>query len=186
MSQTLARYWWAIALRGAAAILFGIMAFIWPAITILALVYLFAAYSLVDGIFSIIHGVRMRGADRQWWVFLVEGIAGILFAVLAVAWPGVTALVLLYLIAAWAIVTGVFEIVAAIRLRQEINNEWLLVLSGVLSVIFGLLLVFQPGAGALAVIWLIASYAIVGGIVLLILGFRLRGMRGQATSPASA
>jgi uncharacterized membrane protein HdeD (DUF308 family) len=149
MVDVLARNWWLLAIRGVAAILFGIGAFLWPGITIAVLVLLFGAYALV---------------------------AGIVTGILTFMWPNITALVLLYFIAAWAIFTGVFEIAAAIRLRQEIEGEWMLILAGIASLIFGVLLFITPGAGALAVVWLIASYALLFGILLLVLAFRLRGM----------
>ena len=192
MLETLARNWWAVALRGAAALLFGLLALIWPGVTVLVLVALFGAYALVDGAFALgiaIFGRRDGGGSRGW--LIVEGIAGILAGILTFAWPGVTALVLLWLIAAWALVTGVLEIVAAVRLRREIQGEWVLALSGVLSVLFGILLIVWPGAGALAVVFLIAIYAIVFGVVLLALALRLRrlhrgGMATGSQRPATA
>jgi uncharacterized membrane protein HdeD (DUF308 family) len=173
----LARYWWLVALRGALAILFGILAFIWPGLTVAVLVLLFGAYALVDGLFAIGGTISAMRNHRRWWPLLVEAVLGIGIGVATFLWPGVTALALLYLIAAWAIATGVFEIIAAIELRKAISGEWFLILAGVLSVVFGLLLIVFPGAGALAVIWLIAAYALVFGVLLLILGFRLRGLK---------
>ena len=164
-----------LAIRGVAAILFGIAAFVWPGITLAALVLLFGAYALVDGIFAVIAGVAARREQERWWMMILEGVAGIVIGVLTFLYPGITALVLLYFIAAWSIVTGAFEIAAAIRLRKEIEGEWLLGLAGLASVIFGVLLVVLPGPGALALIWLIGSYAIVFGVLLLALAFRLRG-----------
>jgi uncharacterized membrane protein HdeD (DUF308 family) len=176
MLSVLAQYWWLIALRGLAAIVFGIIAFIWPGPTIGALVLLFGAYALVDGIATIVMAVSHRQQNDRWWVLLLEGLAGVILGVLTFIWPGVTAVVLLYFIAAWALVTGIFEIVAAIRLRKEIEGEWVLGLSGLASVIFGLILVFRPGAGALALIWVIAAYAIIFGVLLIYLAFKVRGM----------
>jgi uncharacterized membrane protein HdeD (DUF308 family) len=175
MLRVLARNWWALVLRGLFAVLFGLAAFFWPGITLAALVLLFGAYALADGIFAIVAAIT--GADRQtrWWALLLEGIAGILAATATVVWPGLTALALLYLIAAWAIVTGIFEIVAAVRLRREIEGEWLLGLSGMASVRFGLYVAAFPGPGALAVVWIIGAYALVAGILLIALGLRLRG-----------
>jgi uncharacterized membrane protein HdeD (DUF308 family) len=186
MLDTLARYWWTVALRGTVAILFGLLALIWPTITALVLVLLFGAYVLVDGVLALgsaIFGGRAAGAgldgrSRAWLV--VEGIAGIGFGIITFIWPQATTLVLLWLIAAWAIVTGVIEIVAAVRLRREIRGEWLLALAGVLSVGFGLLLAIWPAAGALTLIVLIGAYAIVFGAVLIGLAMRLRRMRPDA------
>jgi uncharacterized membrane protein HdeD (DUF308 family) len=184
MLDTLARYWWTVALRGAVAILFGLLALIWPTITALALVLLFGAYVLVDGVLALgsaLFGGRAAGLDgrsRAWLV--VEGIAGVGIGIITFIWPQATTLVLLWLIAAWAIVTGVIEIVAAVRLRREIRGEWLLALAGVLSVGFGLLLAIWPAAGALTLIVLIGAYAIVFGAVLIGLAMRLRRMRPDA------
>src|SRR5439155_14286490 len=179
MLTQLARNWWVVALRGVAAILFGILAFIWPGLTVAALVLLFGAYALVDGVFAIVGAFQHRHEHDRWWVLLLEGIAGIIAGVLTFIYPGVTALVLLYFIAAWAIVTGIIEIVAAIRLRKEIHGEFWLALSGIFSLLFGVLIVLFPGAGALTVVWLIAAYAILFGITMLALAFRLRGHLGR-------
>jgi uncharacterized membrane protein HdeD (DUF308 family) len=175
MVVVLARNWWALALRGLAAVLFGIMAFAWPGMTLGVLVLLYGAYALVDGVLAIIAAVAGRTSGMPWWALLLEGVLGITVGILTFAWPGITALVLLYLIAAWAVATGVFEVVAAIRLRREIRGEWLLALSGVISVLFGIALVINPVGGALAVVWLIGAYAIAFGVLLIALGFRLRG-----------
>lgn len=188
MLTMLARNWWMLAVRGAAAILFGIGAFVWPGLTLSVLVLLFGAYALVDGVFALVAGVIDRGGQR-WWVLLLEGLAGIVVGVLTFLWPGVTALVLLWLIAAWALITGAFEIAAAVRLRKEIEHEWSLGLAGLASLIFGALLFAMPGAGALALVWMIGAYALVFGALLLVLAFRLRGLREpeapQAGGPVS-
>ena len=174
----LSRNWWALALRGLAAIIFGILAFVWPGITLWALILLFGAYMLVDGVFAIVAAVRAAGDDARWWLLLVEGILGVLAGIVAFVWPGLTALALLYFVAAWAIVTGIFEIVGAIRLRREIEGEWALILGGALSVLFGVLLVaVGPGVGLLSLVWLIGVYAVAFGVLLLILGFRVRNER---------
>ena len=170
LSQHVARNWWALALRGLFAALFGIAAFIWPGLTLTALIVLFAAYALVDGLFALIGGAQTRS-----WFFILEGIVGIVAGVLAFIWPGVTALVLLAFIAGWAILTGIIEIVAAIQLRRAIANEWLLILGGILSIAFGIFLIVRPGEGALAVVWAIGVYALLFGMVLIALAFRLRG-----------
>jgi uncharacterized membrane protein HdeD (DUF308 family) len=175
MLTQLARNWWVLALRGAIAVLFGLAAFVWPGITLAALVLLFGAYTLVDGVFAVIAALTGRSGHERWWVLLLEGLVGIAVGVLTFIWPAITEFALLYLIAAWAVVTGVIEIIAAIRLREELEGEWLLILGGIASVLLGLILLARPGAGALAVIWMIGAYAIVFGVLLVILAFRLRG-----------
>jgi uncharacterized membrane protein HdeD (DUF308 family) len=151
------------------------LTFFWPGASILALVLLFGAYALVDGAFAVAASLQRIGKQERWWALLIEGLLGIAAGIVTFLWPDITALVLVYIIGAWAILTGVFEIVAAIQLRREIEGEWLLGLSGVLSVLFGLMLLIFPGSGAIALVWLIASYAFVIGILLIILGFRMRG-----------
>jgi uncharacterized membrane protein HdeD (DUF308 family) len=171
----LSRNWWMLALRGLAAIIFGVLAFVLPGITLFALVLLFGAYMLVDGIFAIVTAVRVAGREARWWLLLIEGVLGVLAGLVAAFWPGLTALALLYFVAAWAIVTGALEIVGAIRLRQEIEGEWALGLSGALSVLFGVLLVVIPApAGLLSLVWLIGAYALAFGVLLLVLAFRVR------------
>ncbi|MGN6697209.1 MAG: HdeD family acid-resistance protein [Thermomicrobiales bacterium] len=176
MLDILSRHWWLLALRGVIAIIFGICALIWPGLTLTVLVLLFGAYALVDGIFAVIAGIRAVGRAANWWVLLLEGILGIIFGLLTFAWPGITALVLLVFIAVWAVLTGIMEIVTAIQLRREIQGEWLLALSGVLSIIWGIILFVRPGAGALAIAWLIGVFAILFGISLIALAYRLRGL----------
>jgi uncharacterized membrane protein HdeD (DUF308 family) len=177
----LARHWWVVALRGLVAVLFGILAFVWPGLTLAALVFLFGAYALVDGILGVV--AALRGDAQHRLAMLLEGVVGILAGLAAFAWPGLTALVLLYIIAFWAILTGVLEIVAAVRLRRVIQNEWSLLIGGALSVLFGVMLVVAPGAGALAVVWIIAAYAVVFGIALLALAWRLRGHAQRLGGP---
>jgi uncharacterized membrane protein HdeD (DUF308 family) len=173
--DSLSRNWWAVLLRGLAGILFGIITFFAPAISLAALVLLFGVYALVDGVLAIVTAVRRRGADR-WWLLLLEGLVGIAAGVLTFLWPAITAIALLYVIAAWALVTGAFEIAAAIRLRKAITGEWLLALSGIFSIALGVLLVLFPGPGALAVTIWIGAYAFVFGALLFALGLRLRGL----------
>jgi uncharacterized membrane protein HdeD (DUF308 family) len=180
-TDRLSHNWWAIALRGVVAIAFGLLALFLPGLTLLSLVFLFAAYAIVDGAFSIVSGARRRPGRGRDWLLVLGGILGIVAGVIAFLWPGITTLVLLLIIAAWAIVTGVAEIVAAFRLRKEIEGEWLLVLDGAVSVVFGLFLALFPGAGALALVWLIAFFAIASGVMLLVLAFRLRS-RDRAAS----
>ena len=170
----LVRNWWAIALRGVAAILFGILAFAVPGLTLAALVLLFGAYALVDGVLNIIAAIRGRHAGRPAWILLFEGVVSVAAGLVAVLLPSLTALALLYLIGAWAVITGVLEIVAAVRLRRRIQGEWWLALSGVLSVILGVLIMVAPGAGALALVLWIGAFAIVFGVLLVALAFRLR------------
>ncbi len=174
MLEVLTRNWWTLALRGALAIAFGVLAFLWPGLTLLALVILFAAYALSDGILSIVGGIRTAKRSERWWLMVLGGVLGIVAGVLAIVWPAITAIALLALIAAWAIVTGVFQVFAAYRLRRLIEGERLLALAGVASVAFGILMFVFPTAGALAVVWVIAAYAIAYGVLLLTLAFRLR------------
>jgi uncharacterized membrane protein HdeD (DUF308 family) len=174
--DTLTRNWWAVALRGLAGILFGIITFVWPGISLAALVLLYGAYAFADGVLSIVSAVRRRGADR-WWLLLLQGILGIGAGLVTWFWPGITALALLAVVAAWALIGGALQIAAAIRLRKVITGEWLLALGGVLSIALGVLLLVFPGPGALALVIWIGAYAFVFGIVLLVLGFRLRGLR---------
>lgn len=182
MVIVLSRNWWTLALRGLFAVLFGIMAFAWPGITLGALVLLYGAYAFADGVLAIAAALVGRTVGVPWWALLIEGLAGIGVGIITLLWPGITALVLLYLIAFWAVVTGVFEIVAAIRLRKEIRGEWLLALSGVLSVLFGVALIVSPGTGALAVVWLIGAYAIVFGVLMIALALRLRSWSLRTSS----
>jgi uncharacterized membrane protein HdeD (DUF308 family) len=179
MLSLLARNWWIIALRGLAAIVLGLTALVWPNMALTVLVLLFGAYVFVDGIFSLVAAVQHRQTYPQWWIVLLEGLVGILIGLIAAVWPRITALALLYLIAGWAIMTGLLEIFGAILLRREIEGEWLLALAGVLSIIFGLVLVLWPNPGLVAIVWLIGAYALVSGMLLLTLAFRLRGLKQQ-------
>jgi uncharacterized membrane protein HdeD (DUF308 family) len=176
MPTTLSRSWWIFALRGVFAIIFGILAFIWPQTTLATLVLFFGAYALFDGVFALIGAFQGRAADSRWWVTALEGLVGILVGVMTFVWPATTGLVLLYFIASWPVITGVFEIIAAIQLRHTITNEWLLILSGIASVVFGVLLFVFPGAGALSLVWLIGVYAVIFGVLLIGLALRLRSL----------
>ena len=183
MLESLARYWWMVVLRGAVAVLFGLLALIWPDITLLALVILFGAYALVDGVFALVAAFGPRAEGRRFWLAL-QGIAGIAIGAVTFIWPTITALALVYVIAVWAIVTGVLQIMAAIRLRREMRGEWLLALSGVLSVVVGIILLIWPGSGAVGLVLLIGAYAVVFGIALIGLGLRLRKVSGAGGVPA--
>jgi uncharacterized membrane protein HdeD (DUF308 family) len=184
MVRDLARNWWALAIRGFAAVLFGVLTFIVPGISLAGLVLLFGAYAIVEGLFNVTAAVRARGADR-WWALLLEGLVSIAAGIVTFAWPGLTALALVYVIAAWAIVTGVFEVVAAIRLRARITNEGWLIAAGVLSVAFGALAAAFPGAGALTIVIWIGAYAIVFGAMLIALAFRLRHWMAEERAPVA-
>ena len=185
MASDLARNWWLLALRGVIGILFGIGAFVWPGATLAALVLVFGAYVFVDGIFAVAAGIGMRRQLSLWWLVVIEGVAGIILGLLTFRSPDTTALVLLTLIAAWSIVTGIFEIATALRIRTMIENEWLMILSGVVSIVFGVLLIAQPSAGAIAIVWLLGAYALVFGILTLMLALLLRGMRDTIGRRAS-
>jgi len=173
-------------LRGIVGILFGVVTFFEPGISLAALVLAFGAYSFADGVLTLVTAVRRRRSTDRWWLLVLEGIAGILVGIATLFLPGITALVLLYLIAAWALVTGVLEVAAAIRLRKVITNEWLLALSGVASIILGVLLILAPGPGALAVVIWIGAYAFVFGVLLVALSFRLRSLGAPRHRPQAA
>ena len=168
--------WWVLLVRGIAAILFGLAAMVWPGLTIGALILMFGAFAIVDGVGALFAAFAHRGEAQYWWATALEGVVGIVLGILVMVWPGISAIALLFWIAAWAIVTGVFEVVSAIQLRKEISGEFWLILSGVLSILFGIFAFIRPGAGALAVIWVIAIYAIVFGITLIMLSFKVRGL----------
>ncbi len=165
--------WWMLVVRGFAAILFGVLAMVVPESSLLALVILWAAYAIVEGAFAMMLAARRGRTGRRWGWLLFEGIVGIVAGVTALVWPGITALALLVVIAAWAVLTGIGKIAAAIWLRRQISGEWMLATSGVLSIAFGALLALSPGAGALALVWLIGAYAIVFGALLVAVGVRL-------------
>lgn len=181
---TLSKWWWAVALRGLAAVIFGIIAIVSPGLTLFWLIIVFGAYAIIDGLIEIYSSVVDRAHNgSRWWVGVLEGIISVAAGIIAWVWPGLTALALLYLIAAWAVVTGIMEIGMAIEYRRVIRNEWLMVLSGILSIIFGLILFVYPRTGALSMIWVIGIYAIIFGIALIVLGFRLRGLGDRLGFP---
>ncbi len=170
--------WWIVGLRGLFSLMVGIISFLVPTATIFALVILFATYALLDGIFCLV--ALMRGSRRRgpWWMLTLEGVLGIGAAVITVLWPEITALALIFVIASWAIVTGVIEIIAAVRLRKQIESEWLLAAAGVLSILMGVVLAAWPGPGAVAIAFIIGAYALAFGALLIALAFRLRRWHG--------
>ena len=171
--HALAKNWWLLLLRGVAAILFGVLAFAWPSLTLFTLIILYGAYALTDGVFAVIAAITGGAPGERWWL-AIAGILGICVGILTFMLPGMTALILLYTIAGWAIAVGVLQIIGAYRLRKEINNEWLLILIGVISVLFGASLVINPGGGALSLVWLIGTYAIIAGVLSVGLAFRFK------------
>jgi len=179
MLREVARNWWLLVLRGACAILFGVFALAWPGVTVGALLLLFGAYAFADGVLAVVAALSGR-ASTPWGALLLEGLVGLGAAAAALFFPGVTAIVLLYLIAFWAILTGILEIAAALQLRKEIDGEFWLGLAGAASVLFGLFLIARPAVGAIAVVWLIGLYAVTFGVLLVALGFRVRALRGAA------
>lgn len=176
MSALLAQNWWLVALRGVVGILFGIVALLFPGSTMLSLVILFSAYMLVDGAFAIASAVRAARRHERWGWLTLEGIVNIITGVLAFLWPGLTILAFVLLIAAWAIVSGALMLAAAFRLKVD-HGRWWLVLGGVVSLVYGVLLILTPLIGALVLTWWLGAYALVFGVVLLVLAFRLRSHR---------
>ncbi len=176
MLNALAKNWWVLLIRGLCAIVFGVLTFVWPGVSLLTLIFLYGIFALADGVVAIAAAIMGGAAAPRWWLALV-GLAGIAAGILTFVWPGITALVLLYFIAFWAIAIGVMEIIGAIRLRKEIEGEWLLGLTGLVTMLFGLFMLFQPAAGILAVIWMIGIWAIVMGVLQVALSFRLRSWK---------
>ena len=177
------RAWWLVLLRGLAAIVFGLLAWAWPGATLITLTLFWGAYALVDGIAALWSWWHARSSGKAMWQMVLIGVLGIAAGIFTFVSPGITAIALLLLIAVWAIATGVFQIAAAIRLRKEIDNEWLLILSGALSVVFGGLMIASPGAGAMAVLWIIGAFAVAYGVLLVLFAFRLKKL--PATAPAA-
>ena len=186
MLHALAKCWWLLLLRGIAGIIFGILAFVWPGITLLTLAILYGAFAFVDGVLSLIAAFTGSAKPVPTWWLVVVGLLGIGAGVVTFAWPVLTAIVLVLIIGAWALVHGIFEIIGAIQLRKEIDNEWWLILSGAVSVLFGLIVLFAPGAGALGLIWAIAAYSIVFGVTFVALALKLRKHSHVAGAPAAA
>jgi uncharacterized membrane protein HdeD (DUF308 family) len=177
LAESAASHWWVLALRGLAAVLFGFAAIAWPGVTLTVLVMLYGVFSLADGILALVAGIRAR-----WNGLLLAGILGVVVGLAALLWPGITALALLFLIAAWALLTGALQLVAAMQLRRAVAGEWLLGRAGAAAIAIGILLVFNPQAGALSVLWLIGAFAIAYGVVLLGLAFRLRSLPSRLAS----
>jgi uncharacterized membrane protein HdeD (DUF308 family) len=176
IAHLLGRNWWLILLRGLAAILFGFLAFAWPGLTLVTLVAFFGAYVLIDGVLALAAAVRGgKGVSRGWLAFI--GVLGIAAAIGTFLYPSATALALVLFIGSWSIVRGAFEIVGAIQLRKEIKGEWLLILSGIMSIVFGTIVWLMPGPGALAIVWTIGAYSIAFGAILTALAFRVRRHR---------
>lgn len=176
----LSRNWWLLVVRGVAAVIFGALALFWPGITMVALAIVFGVFALVDGISLGIAAFRATSGTRT--PMVIQSVLSVLLGLGALIWPIVAVFALVMIIAVWAIVTGVAEIVTAVRMRSQISSEWLLIFVGALSVIFGLLLLLWPGLGALAIITVIGVYAIIFGVALAIAGFRLKGTTASATS----
>ncbi len=176
VAETLRHNWWLLALRGLAAVIFGVLAFVWPGITLLTLIWLFGAFALVNGILSLVLATKAPKGYPRFGSLILGGLLGILAGLLTFVMPGITALGLLILIAAWALITGILEIVAAIKLRKTITGEWMLILAGLASVVFGILLILQPAAGALVMVLWIGAYALVFGILLFVLAFKMRSL----------
>jgi uncharacterized membrane protein HdeD (DUF308 family) len=177
MLHALARNWWVLLLRGICALLFGLMAFAWPGITLTALIILFGVYALLDGLVAVALALSGKADGRAWWEMLTVGLLGIAAGVATFIWPALTAVVLLVMIAIWSILRGIFEIAASIKLCKVIEHEWLLGTAGVLSIAFGVVLLMRPMLGALAVMWIIGAYAILFGVIAIALSLRLRGMK---------
>jgi len=179
--RELAENWWLLLLRGIVAIAFGVLAFVWPGLTLLTLTLMWGFYAIADGVLALWAAIAGKGGEiaPRWWLAVV-GIAGILAGLLTFVWPGMTALVLLMFIASWAIVIGVLQIWGAIQLRKQIEGEWWLALNGLLSVAFGVLVMAQPDAGALSVVWMIGWFAILAGCMYVGLAFRLKKFRAPA------
>ena len=185
LSASLARNWWAVAIRGVFGIVFGVIAFVMPATTMLALVLVFAAYMLVDGVFAIISAVRAARQHERWGLLVVEGLADIVAGLIAVLWPAITVVAFVLLVAAWAIVTGTLMVMAALHLAVD-HGRWWLIIGGAASIIYGVLLFVAPLIGALVLTWWFGAYALIFGVVLLILAFRLKARHGDHPQSAVA
>ncbi|MBF9198096.1 HdeD family acid-resistance protein [Microvirga terrestris] len=184
MSSLLAQNWWAVALRGVFAIIFALIALFSPGATILSLVLFFSAYMLVDGVFGIVSGIRAASNNQRWGLLILEGILNILVGIIAFAMPGLTVLFFVTLVAVWSLITGILMIVAAFKLNPEYGRGWL-IFSGIVSVLFGIALLIAPLVGAVVLTWWLGAYALVFGIGLLVLAFKLKGRRDTTSGTAS-
>ena len=185
MAAILRTNWWALVLRGVAAILLAIITFAVPGITLAILATIFGFYALIDGVLAIVSTIKAVQGHRRWGAFLLEGVLGILFGLYAILFPIAAAATFVTMIAVWAVVTGILEIAAAIRLRRHVQGEWLLILSGVLSILLGIVLFVAPVAGAVFFAYVLAGYGLIFGVLLITLGFRMRRLPAQSLTPAS-
>ncbi len=184
MLHALAKNWWLLLLRGIAAIVFGVLAFVWPGLTLVTLILFYGAFALVDGVIALVAAFTGGAKPLPTWWLVIVGLLGIAAGIATFAMPGITAIVLILFMGGWALAHGILEIIGAIRLRKEIDNEWMLIFSGVVSVLFGLIVLIAPGAGALGLVWAIAAYSIVFGISFVALALRLRNHKHA--EPAAA
>jgi uncharacterized membrane protein HdeD (DUF308 family) len=182
IGEVLSEKWWVLLLRGLISVAFAVLIWMQPAITLKALIVLFGVFAFVDGVLGVWTAFSSRKDRNNWWLLMLWGLVGIGIGIITFVAPGVTALALLFYIAIWAIVTGVLEIITAVRLRKEIEGEWLLGLAGLVSLVFGILLIAHPGAGILAVLWLLAAYALILGVLMIILAFKVRSWGAKLTA----
>jgi uncharacterized membrane protein HdeD (DUF308 family) len=185
IAKSITNQWWLLIVEGILAVAFGVVAWVWPDLTVATLIILFGAYAIAFGVMNFVAAAGLRREGESPWPFIFRGLLGIGLGVVVIVWPDISALTLLYVIAAWAVVTGVTEVIAAIELRKLIENEWFLGLAGVASIVFGVLVAIYPGAGAVALVWTIGVYAIVVGILLIALGVRLHGLDQRLPSAAT-
>ena len=182
-AQVSSRTWWLLALRGVLAIIFGLVALVAPGIALFAFITVFAVYAIIDGVVAVFVALRERGVIGRWGLVLAEGILSVIAGIFAIAYPGETAVILLYIVAAWAIITGIMEIAAVFVIRGSMAQEWSLAIAGILSVLFGIILFIRPGAGLLTILWLVGIYSIVFGVLFIIRAFQFRS---RASSPTMA
>jgi uncharacterized membrane protein HdeD (DUF308 family) len=175
--QTSRNYWLVLLVRGILAILFGIVALVWPGWTILALIYVFGAYALIDGVMALVNAIQDRSTSSEyWWLVLIRGIIGIIIGLLVFFWPGLTALVLFTLIGIWAVVIGIFELLAAFVLPGDLRLEWTFVLGGILSIILGVIFIRHPVTAMLSLVWVLGIFAVAYGLVQIVHAFRYRSL----------